>query len=105
MYIKGIKVRSYIARYPVHMTAQSTLHPLADLFIPRPSQLLTEVPTVSMADFEGGSLESFCCIFLGCFLGERIPHWDRANIEYTSAGRSCMMTGSVRSLYTWWRPV
>ena len=39
-----VKVCSYIARYPVHRTAQSALHFTPwHLFIPRPSQLLWEV--------------------------------------------------------------
>ena len=45
------KVRFYIVQYPVCRTAQSTLHfiPLADLFIPIPTQLLAFQPCKNYA--------------------------------------------------------
>ena len=44
-FILVLKGSFYIAQYPVRWTAQSALHflpPLADLFIPTPTQLLRE---------------------------------------------------------------
>ena len=43
-YVIHVKVNACfsIAQYPVRLTAQSTLHFLADLFIPTPTRLLRE---------------------------------------------------------------
>ena len=88
-------VRSYIARYPVRRTAQSALHftPLADLFIPRPFQLIWEAlshaavtarrlfvhisTTVCIARYSFIQLsELWQCGVIKIAIGSKRPQWD-----------------------------